>query len=135
MGKLLSVCLWFAWKYFAYLSFKIGIYSLEIISICFPLSTFVKNKGKFVFLLHFYISLKDGNGAGWGRRMGSSSPPHMVLSYSISTLLRPAPPRPTPPDRENFLIPSPPLGPCKALPHLVKLYFLLICLTTSTIFF
>ena len=69
---------------------KIGIYSLEIISICLPLSTFVKNKGKFVFLLPFYLSLRDGNEAGWGRRMGSSSPPHMVLSFPISTPPRPA---------------------------------------------
>ena len=28
-----------------------------------------------------------------------------------------------------------PLGPCEAPPHLIKLYFLLICSTTSTIFF
>ena len=69
---------------------KIGIYSLEIISICLPLSTFVKNKGKFVFLLPFYISLRNDNGAGWGRRMGSSSPPYMVLSFPISTPPRPA---------------------------------------------
>ena len=27
--------------------------------------------------------LRDGRGAGWGRRMGSSSPPCMVLSYPI----------------------------------------------------
>ena len=75
-----------------------------------------------------------GGAEGWGLR------PHPTWFYLTPSPLRsapprPAPPRPAPPDRENFLIPSPPLGPCKALPHLVKLYFLLICLTTSTIFF
>ena len=35
-----------------------------------------------------------------------------------------SPPHPTSHDRENFLAPSPPLG---APPHLVKLYYLLIC--------
>ena len=35
----------------------------------------------------------------------------------------------------GFVLPQPhPLGPREALPHLVKLYFLLIFLTTSTIF-
>ena len=106
---------------------KIGIYSLEIISICLLLSTFVKNKDKFVFLLHFYISLRDSNGEMWGQRMGSSSPPHMVLFCPI-----PAPPHMI----EKTFSPHPhPLEPCKGLSHLIKLYFLLICLTTSTIFF
>ena len=79
---------------------------------------------------------RDGNRAGgggtrWGWRMGSSSPPPpMVLSCSI-----PAPPRPTPHDGENFLTPSlPPLRPHKVPPYTVKLYFLLICPTISTIF-
>ena len=40
-------------------------------------------------------------------------------------------PCPTPYDWENFLTPSPPL---RTPPHHVKLYFLLICPTTSTIF-
>ena len=111
---------------------KIGIYSLEIISICLPLYTFVKNKDKFVFLLHFYISLRDGNGERWGQRMGSSSPPYMVLSCPISTPHRPAPPHMI----EKTFSPHPhPLEPCKGLPHLIKLYFLLIYLTTSIIFF
>ena len=35
---------------------------------------------------------------------------------------------------ENFVTPSPPLGPHEALTYLVKLYFLLIFLTTITIF-
>ena len=39
---------------------------------------------------------------------------------------------PTPHDRENFFTPSLPL---RAPPHPIKLYFLLICLTTSTIVF
>ena len=98
---------------------KIGIYSLEIISICLLLSTFVKNKDKFVFLLHFYISLRDGNGERWGQRMGSSSPPHMVLSCPIST-----PHRPAPHDRENFLTPSPSLRALQrpASPHKTLLF-------------
>ena len=70
--------------------------------------------------------IRDGNGAGRGRRMGSSSPPRMVLSCPI-----PAPPRMT----GNTFSPHPrPLGPHEAPPHPVKLYFLLICPTTSTIF-
>ena len=36
---------------------------------------------------------------------------------------------------ENFVTPSPPLGPHEALTYFVKLYFLLIFLTTITIFF
>ena len=40
-------------------------------------------------------------------------------------------PRPASHDGENFLASSPTL---RALPHLVKFYFLLICPTTSTIF-
>ena len=43
-------------------------------------------------------------------------------------------PRPILHDGENFLTPSLPLGPRKSLPHFVKLYILLICLTISTIF-
>ena len=39
---------------------------------------------------------RDGNGAGRGQRMGSSSPFRMVLSYPI----------PTPHDKENFLTSS-----------------------------
>ena len=37
-------------------------------------------------------------------------------------------------DRENFLTSSHPLGPREVSLHPVKLYFLLICPTTSTIF-
>ena len=40
-----------------------------------------------------------------------------------------------PHNMENFVTPSPPLGPHEALTYLVKLYFLLIFLTTITIFF
>ena len=60
-------------------------------------------------------------------RMGSSSTPCMILSCPI-----PAPPRMT---GNTFSPHSRPLGPHEASPHPVKLYFLLICLTTSTIFF
>ena len=39
------------------------------------------------------------------------------------------------PTLHGFVLPHPrPLGPRKALSHPVKLYFLLICLTISTIF-
>ena len=58
--------------------------------------------------------------------MESSSPPRMVLFGPIL-----AQPRMT---EKTFLPHSRPLGPCEALPHPVKLYFLLICPTTSTIF-
>ena len=62
----------------------------------------------------FWRESRDGNGAGWGRRKGSSFPPRMT---------------------GKILLPHPrPLGPCKTPPHLVKLYFLLICLTTSKFF-
>ena len=60
--------------------------------------------------------------ARWGRRMGSSSPFRMVLSCPI-----PAQPR--------MIVTQPrPLGPYEAPSHPVKLYFLLIFPTTSTIF-
>ena len=72
-------------------------------------------------------STRDGNGAGRDWRMGSSSPPYMVLSYPV-----PIPPRMT----GNTFSPYPrPVGPYEAPLHPVKLYFLLICPTTSTIFF
>ena len=60
--------------------------------------------------------------------MGSSSPPRMVLSCLI-----PAPPRMT---GKTFSLHPRPLGPREApVPsYPVKLYFLLICPTTNTIF-
>ena len=71
--------------------------------------------------------MSDGNGAGRGRRMGSSSLARMVLSCPI-----PVSPR----MMGNTFSPHPhPLGPREAPSHPVKLYFLLICPTTSTIFF
>ena len=58
--------------------------------------------------------------------MGSSSPLSMILSYPIC-----APSRMT----GKTFSPYPcPLGTREAPPHPVKLYFLLICPTTSTIF-
>ena len=70
--------------------------------------------------------LRDGNGARRGQRMGSSSPPRMVLSCPIPTS-----PRMT----GNTFSPHPhPLGPHEASPRPVKLYFFLILPTTSTIF-
>ena len=58
--------------------------------------------------------------------MGSSSLPRMVLSYPIL-----ASPRMT---RKSFSPHPRPLGPREASPHLVKLFFLLICPKTSAIF-
>ena len=43
-------------------------------------------------------------------------------------------PHPVPNDGENFLTPSPPLGASRSPASPVKLYFLLICPTTSIIF-
>ena len=72
------------------------------------------------------FEIRDGNGVGWGQRMGSSSPPRMVLSCPISAPLRMT--------RKTFSSHPCPLGPREALPHPVKLYFLLICPTIRTIF-
>ena len=56
-----------------------------------------------------------GESKGWGSLLSSC----MVLSYSI-----PASPRMT----GKLFLPNPfPLGPRETPPHLVKLYFLLIC--------
>ena len=79
------------------------------------------------FFITITIPTRDGNGAGRGQRMGSSSPPRMVLFYFI-----PVPARMT---RKTFSPHPCLLGPSEASPHLVKLYFLLICPTISTIFF
>ena len=69
----------------------------------------------------------EGNGVGRGRRMGSSSPPYMVLSYPIPSQTRMS--------GKTFSSHPRPLGPRETPSHLVKLYFLIICPTTSTIFF
>ena len=92
------------------------------------LSFFIGRKGKGeVGSNNSRLGNRDGNGAGRGRKMRSSSPPRMVLSCPI-----PVPPRIT----GNTFSPHPrPLGPREAPPRPVKLYFLLICPTTSTIFF
>ena len=79
------------------------------------------------FLITITIPTRDGNGARRGQRMGYSSPPRMVLSCFI-----PVPARMT---RKTFSPHPCLLGPSEAPLHLVKLYFLLICPTTSTIFF
>ena len=69
--------------------------------------------------------------SGVGMAMGEAGPKDriftlvlhgFVLSHSHFTLH----------DGENFLVPSLPL---RTLPHPVKFYFLLICLTTRTFFF
>ena len=66
---------------------------------------------------------KDDNGVGRGGRMGIFIP----ASHDFVLLH----PYPAPHDGKNFLTPFLPL---KAPSHLVKLYFLLIFPTTSTIF-
>ena len=72
------------------------------------------------------IGFRDGNGAGRDWRMGSSSPSRMVLSYPI--------PVPSCITGKTFPPHPRPLGLHEAPSHLVKLYFLLICPITSTIF-
>ena len=64
-------------------------------------------------------------GVGWDRKMGSWSPSRMILSYPISI-----PARMT---GKNFSPHLRPLGPRETLPYPLKLYFLLIFPTTSTI--
>ena len=55
--------------------------------------------------LHFDVWSRDGNGVGRGRRMGSSSPPRMVVALPHP---RPAPPR----GAGHTTLPHPrPLGP------------------------
>ena len=72
------------------------------------------------------FEIRDGNGVEWGRRMGSSSPPRMVLSCPISALLYMT--------RKTFSSHPYPLGPYETPLHRIKLYFLLIYPITSTIF-
>ena len=79
--------------------------------------------------LKFCYGNRDGIGARWSRRIGSSSPSRMVLFYLI----------PTPPRMmgKTFSSHPRPLGPRQlhpTSPYLVKFYFLLICPTTNTIF-
>ena len=96
----------------------------------------------------FWREPRDGNGAGRGRRKGSSFPPRMILSCPIPVMQvfilaphdfvlphpRPAPPRMT----GKILLPHPrPSPPIRALQSPAsprKIYFLLICLTTSKFF-
>ena len=61
-----------------------------------------------------------GGAGGWGLR---SHPAWFCLATFLPSMTG-----------KTFLPHPCPLGPRKALPHPVKLYFLLICLTTSTIF-
>ena len=73
-----------------------------------------------------YVLIRDGNGAGRGQRMGSLSPPRMVLSCLI-----PISPRMM---GKTFSSHPRPLGPRETPPHPVKLYILLIFPTISTIY-
>ena len=78
------------------------------------------------YIFFLYLPNRDDNGARRGRRMRSSSPSRMVLSCPIPASSRMA---------GKTLSPHPrPLGPREAPSHSIKLYFLLICSTTSTIF-
>ena len=79
---------------------------------------------KIRYLQYRIGSIQRWQWGGRGRRMGSSSPPCMILSCPILA----------PHDGEIFLTPPCPLGPREAPPHPIKLYFLLIFPTTSTIF-
>ena len=104
---------WFKFKIFYFNTIKF------IINIKLNLTRFIDGK------------TRDDNGVGWGGvglKDGVFVPtPHgFVLSHP-----RPASPRMT----EKTFSPHPrPLEPREAPPHPVKLYILLICLTTSTIF-
>ena len=80
---------------------------------------------------HTHIYIYIGMTMGRGRKMGSSSPSRMVLSCPIPILPSPTLSRMT---GKTFLPYPRPLGPCEPSPHPTKLYFLLICSTTSTIF-
>ena len=74
----------------------------------------------FIILLPFLWPIyRDGNGVGQVQRMGFSPPSRIVLSYPIL-----APSYTT----GKIFLPHPrTLGLRKASPHLIKLYFLLIC--------
>ena len=117
---------WFPNFFLIFDGFILTLCSTNITCDC----TFVTFGGSFFFshIWQFnpHIVHRDGNGAGRGRWMESSSPPRMVLSCSI-----PAPPRMT---GKTFSLHPRPLGPREALSHPVKLYFLLIFPTTRTIF-
>ena len=73
------------------------------------------------------MEVRGGNRIKWGQRTKSSPRPCMVffvLPHSCLTCMT-----------EKIFLPYPcPLGPCEAPTHPVKLYFLLIFLTTITIF-
>ena len=70
--------------------------------------------------------IRVGMAMGQGQRMRSSSPPRMVLFCPILTLSRLT--------AKTFSPHPRPLEPREALPHPVKLYFLLTYPTTNTIF-
>ena len=72
---------------------------------------------------------RDDNGAGRGR----AGPKDGVFTPAPHRFFLPHP-HPAPHDRENFLSHPRTLRPLEALPHSVKLYFLLIFPTTITIF-
>ena len=72
------------------------------------------------------MAMGRGKAKGWGLR------PRLAWFCLTPSLPHPAPPRMM---RKTFSPHLRPFGPNNAPPHLVKLYFLLICPTTSTIFF
>ena len=65
------------------------------------------------------LYITDDNG-------GEAGPKDGVFAFASQDFVLPHL-RPALHDGENFVVPSLPLGPCESLPHLVKLYFLLIC--------
>ena len=71
------------------------------------------------------MAMGRGGAKGWGLH------PRPAWFYLAPSSPRPAPPRIT---GKTFSPHPRPLGPYEAPPHPVKLYFLLICPTTNTIF-
>ena len=84
--------------FYFYFFLKINLYYFIFPTQKFPKICFPPN----VFHLAFPPTPRDGNGVGWGRRMGSSSPPRMVVAL----------PRPRPAPGCGAYLPHPhPLGP------------------------
>ena len=79
-----------------------------------------------ILIVYEVIDCRDGNGAGRVQGMRFLPLPCIILFYPI-----PAPSRMM---GKIFLSHPCPLGPHKAPPHLVKLYFMLICLQLLQLF-
>ena len=106
-NKILNTCYYFLLRFMFFMSVLFFFY----IGSCF----FMRSET----CVQWPIPLRDGNGAGRVRRMVSSPPSYMVLSYPIPTL---------PHMTGKILLPHPhPLGTREAPPHPIKLCFLLTC--------